>query len=72
MDRRGSEGVGKLNCSGNRLGWGGGWNIRASMKSEGDSAEANDADGQENGILNLKRLFFVPIYLCQNYPHLPL
>lgn len=58
-DRRGGEGVG--NCSRKWGGWVGGvcrvepgrmrirWRV---MRRQKDSAEANDADGQENGILN--------------------
>ena len=76
VDRGGGEGVGKRNCSRKREGEGGsnqgGWNKDGGRGDGRDSAEGKDADGQENGILNWKRLFFCFLYLCQSYPHLPL
>lgn len=60
------EGAGERNSFQKRGGMGG-WRKRR-MRRQRDLTKANDADGQENGILNWKRLFFVPIYLCQNSP----
>jgi len=50
VDGRGREVVGKLHSF--QKGWGAAVEERTRTKRQEDSAEANDADGQENGILN--------------------
>lgn len=58
-DRRGDEGVGKLNCP-TEVGGGVGWQGETyedekkdgGLRDKRDSAKAVDAYGQENGILN--------------------